>query len=661
MVAKKVYLPVLLFIFVLTASCTIDNLPLEPKTPGEESSAIAGRAFYAELAQAGYAEPTSFTINTDELTKGEQPLISVSEEYIYKYYYVTVNGQWQKQTFPQATFGDSNWIKSSASASIDTTQLSVGSNHVVAYACSKVENSWNCHDNKWQIHEFKVLPKAAELNATTKDIWENFPILMINLQPEDLPQVKDFIDIAMYYTVFTPFEEAVHPLRVKRAVGMVDAAKAHDLKTIIHLGDIAHPYTVDPTKSNQWLQDNYPEIIGDGIRKAVVENEKLIAYDFYDPSGTVKLATNIDEISAEYINYRLNQDEAFLQYLINYDAANTIVGWYGAEEIRYYYTLLHRPLLGEYGLNVGFKKTIDKVDPKKRPLMGSLQHNWEPEKTIPYTLLELGDDVKFFTTPSTEITLARDQEQKLKELQRHVIHSNYVGLVLGEYGSTNRIESYHTIQKGLKAIEYLQKIYQENNALTGNKQNVPDHKVFHAPDLSQDGPKFMTAAHARHDFWSGVLDANGILIYNYAFADEYPEVWNQYKEGLTLIKKGGLRQYLVSGTKSIPPVTISKGMSSIPGNDYTTNGPWNPVNYPHLVLPDYPAVNARLFKIGNTGYLIVSHSYDQEAQFSIDLGQTIATIEIVVGSSTSMIKTAQGLADSFTGIDARVYKIAFTS
>src|SRR3989344_957639 len=515
--------------------------------------------------------------------------------------------------------------------------------------------------SKAQLQRLQEMALSLQKKRTAqKNFPNNFPLLLINLNPEDLPTVKDYIDVAMYYTTFAPFTNPTDPLRVKRAVEMIDAAKANGIKVIVALGDTAHPCVTDPAYTDQHLKTYYPDVIGDGVRKAVYDaNGQLIKYDFYDPTETVKLPTNINDISPEYISYRAAQDEQFLQYLINYDTSNRITAWYGAEEIRYYYTLLHRPLLGEYGLQVGFKKTIDKIDPKKRALLGSLQHNWEPEVTIPYTLLELGDDSTFSTTPTTEVTLALDQQKKLRELQQHIVHSNYIGLVLGEYGATNRIESYHTIQKGLKAIEYVKKIYQQNNLLTGNMQKVPEHKVFHAPDLSQDGPAFMTAEHARHDFWSGVLDANGVLIYNYAFADDYPEVWDEYKEGLTLIKKGGLRQYLTSGVKTSPPVTVSGGMSIIPGNDYTTNGPWDPVNYPHLVLPDYPAVNARLFKIGNIGYLIVSHSYDQDIDFAINLKGPVLAVQPVIGSSPSLVKTAKGFTDSFTGIDARVYRVAF--
>jgi len=498
----------------------------------------------------------------------------------------------------------------------------------------------------------------TEQSNSQEDFSQHFPLMMINLQPSDIPAVKDLIDIAMYYTSFAPFTNPTNHLRVERAVEMIDAAKANEIKVIVNLGLTAHPYVSESSRTDLQLKSLFPEIIGDGVRVPVKENGEVTKYDFYEPTKKVKLPTQPDDISADYISYRSSQDEEFLQYLIDYDTSNTIVAWYGAEEIRYYHTLLHRPLLGGYGLQVGFKKTIDKIDPHQRPLLGSLQHNWDAEITVPYTLLELGDDSTFLTTPTTKVTLALDQEHQLKELQQHIVHSNYLGQVLGEYGATNRIESYHTIQKGLKAVDYVNDIYKENNKLTGNKQQSPLQKVFHAPDLSIDGPALMNAEDARHDFWSGVLDAQGVLIYNYAFADDYPEIWNEYKKGLLLIKQGGLRNYLLNGTKSTPEVTVSLGKNIIPGNDYTTNGKFNPITHPHLILPDYDALNARVFRIADQAYLLVSHSYNQKAEFSIDLKDTVQSVQVIIGEGAPTV-TPIGIADSFSGIDARVYKITF--
>ncbi|MDP3699028.1 MAG: glycosyl hydrolase family 28-related protein [Nanoarchaeota archaeon] len=140
-------------------------LPQDPDLPGQgdSSPSIAGRAFYAALTEAGYAEPTNVAINKDVLTKGEPLIITVSgEDFVYKHYYISVNGQWQKQTFPDAAIGNSNWIASSASASLSTEQLPEGDNYVIAYSCSETSNGFDCHDNRWQIHQFQVGDKKEE-------------------------------------------------------------------------------------------------------------------------------------------------------------------------------------------------------------------------------------------------------------------------------------------------------------------------------------------------------------------------------------------------------------------------------------------------------------------------------------------------------------------
>ena len=137
------------------------SLPAEPRLPGESQrqTSIAGRAFYAELGLAGYADPGNvFTINQDSLTKGETLTLSVKEDYIYKYYYVSINGKWEKFTFPQQAIGNSNWIAFAAGASVSTDQLPEGDNYVIVYSCSKGSQSFDCHGNKWQIHAFQLLP-----------------------------------------------------------------------------------------------------------------------------------------------------------------------------------------------------------------------------------------------------------------------------------------------------------------------------------------------------------------------------------------------------------------------------------------------------------------------------------------------------------------------
>ena len=51
----------------------------------------------------------------------------------------------------------------------------------------------------------------------------------------------------------------------------------------------------------------------------------------------------------------------------------------------------------------------------------------------------------------------------------------------------------------------------------------------------------------------------------------------------------------------------------------------------NFVIPDYSSINARLFRIDNDGYLIISHSYDQDIDLIIDTESLIIDYEIVIG------------------------------
>src|SRR3989344_3536360 len=148
---KLVFVVSLLLLFLM-ASGIRESLPAEPDV-------LSGRAIYAGTERTGYAEPTTFTINKDSLARGEQLTLSIQDEdYVYKHYYVLVDGAWQKQTFAGNPVGTSNWIRSSASASILTGELKEGKNYVLAYSCSRSGSIWDCHNNKWQIQEFEIFP-----------------------------------------------------------------------------------------------------------------------------------------------------------------------------------------------------------------------------------------------------------------------------------------------------------------------------------------------------------------------------------------------------------------------------------------------------------------------------------------------------------------------
>jgi len=144
---SKLFLVLLLLSSVAIISCSRSPL----------SQPLAGHAFYPGLAASGYTEPTHFTISSDSLAQGETLTLSVKEDIIYKYYYVLINGIWQKQSFAESAATNSDWILSSASASLSTAQLPEGENYVIVYSCTKVDSGLSCHDNKWQIHAFQIV------------------------------------------------------------------------------------------------------------------------------------------------------------------------------------------------------------------------------------------------------------------------------------------------------------------------------------------------------------------------------------------------------------------------------------------------------------------------------------------------------------------------
>jgi hypothetical protein len=176
----KVKVILVLILLPLLLSCSSKDLPPEPGNPGEtKSTGLAGKAFSAGLADLGYSTP-KFSISSDILTTKEPLSVSANADYVWKYYYVAVDGTWIKKELQGEAVGSSNWLRSSGNANLITDQLKEGDNYVTLYSCNKVTSertltgqalstgNWDCNDNKWQIHIFKIqleedLPFEPEL------------------------------------------------------------------------------------------------------------------------------------------------------------------------------------------------------------------------------------------------------------------------------------------------------------------------------------------------------------------------------------------------------------------------------------------------------------------------------------------------------------------
>lgn len=175
---KKIIFGVLLVcLSLMLVSCGPSEFPPEPPAPGETGEgdrAVAGQAYTAALGSAGYAEPKTFTISQEIVdvvgssSTADLVLNVAGDTYIYqKGYQTDTAGGWQPFTFPQVTEGSSSWIKTSASTTlaIGSDNAVEGDNYVVAYACSRVGGTWNCHGNKWMIHAFTVNMNTCTVDA----------------------------------------------------------------------------------------------------------------------------------------------------------------------------------------------------------------------------------------------------------------------------------------------------------------------------------------------------------------------------------------------------------------------------------------------------------------------------------------------------------------
>ncbi len=167
---KRIIFGVLLVILSLVlVSCGSSEFPPEPPAPGETGDtqgAVAGQAYNPALGELGYADPTgSFLINRDNLelvgaaATADLYLQVSGESYVYSIGYRTNKlGEWEQFTFPGVGVSGSNWLEASAAAtlSLDSTNSVEGENYVVAYACTRVGGTWDCHGSKWMIHAFVV-------------------------------------------------------------------------------------------------------------------------------------------------------------------------------------------------------------------------------------------------------------------------------------------------------------------------------------------------------------------------------------------------------------------------------------------------------------------------------------------------------------------------
>jgi hypothetical protein len=122
------------------------------------------------MAYAGFAQPvasymldkTSVTLST--ATESKTLSVSVSDYAVYRYAYVSMDGQAWKQVQLSGNSLGGMWLNGSVTGQLSLTagnfslsqsRLSTARNFVVVYTCSRNGDAWDCHDG-WQIWNFSA-------------------------------------------------------------------------------------------------------------------------------------------------------------------------------------------------------------------------------------------------------------------------------------------------------------------------------------------------------------------------------------------------------------------------------------------------------------------------------------------------------------------------
>lgn len=496
--------------------------------------------------------------------------------------------------------------------------------------------------------------------------WREFPLMIMGVTATTLPEVAPYVDVATYTRWYVPYHDPGNAFQAPYAKSMIEAAHAHGIGLAVPIPHLAHPEVENPNRSDAQVA----AYTGDGIRVPVLNAQgQRTAFHLYDPSGRIRIPVRKDDISVAYVDYLLDRVRDFLDHLRQFDLDRTIVAWMGIEEVRYW------RWDREYALQRGFFLRARQGD--DRPLISYLPGHYDPPVSIPLSLVQGSPVGVSHAPPATKsitfappmpifvawdeayrpapaypssLSIASDENSGPRAMTSQVMIGNYADYAFGAFAKTNRIVMLHQLRKFREGLENVGRIHVQ---LGGTP---PAYDLYNVPMLFSNS---MTAAQARHDFWIGFHEAHAVTIYSYAYAHQNGTprpAWLAYREGLWLVKSGGLRAIFARGDKTVMPVS---GGASIPAQNYDQLTTATPAHVVYGWVSAYSSVNATLWKKGGLGILVVTHSLEQPASFTVPLGVGVQSVEVLTGEAGPVTILDNVLADSFAGIDARVYGIAY--
>lgn len=505
--------------------------------------------------------------------------------------------------------------------------------------------------------------------------WQDFPLVLEGVQPSDITNyicdldgqphgLADLVDVVTYYRYFQPIDIAPEgdadliSFSYEHAIEIIEAAREEDLSVII-------PFA--------WTATHLA--IGDGelIENSGTEELWIQNQTIRIPLQNDQLSIQNDQISFDFVDYWQDKLNTFITALTQYDDEGTIWAFRGIDELRYWRdpeVYLARAMRDQVEAQGG-----------QRALVTYSPNHYLPERSLLYTLVDkpitgdpspnlLSVEVSGPADPAAHLAegdavispypelleVYRSPGGYIRQLFEHVIAGNFTGLVLGDYAHQNRILAYHRVRCAREAVTNIEQVYAVNAPPEGVEQPAPAHIAYHVPDVY--GAHTTSPAEARHDFWAGLHEGQGIWLGPLGRVTQFPDTWEQYVRGLRLIK-AEMRSFLVDGQRSTLQVAVDATTDWIAGNDYLVNTAIEGAMTHALSMPGYMALNNTLLRIGNVGYLMVTQSLNQALEFEAALPGHIENVTVVAGSSNQLAWEETRLRDVFDGIDGRVYRIEF--
>jgi len=141
---KVVYI-IIILVIIVSVIIILFNTNNTNITHQSDKTGLAVHPIYP-----AYSSPESrFTISSSTM--------NVADTAIYKTAYVSLGGgAWQALTVNGAPYQEStNWISGVGTINIPVLPNNTES-YIIVYSCARINNNWDCHDNKWQLTEFNI-------------------------------------------------------------------------------------------------------------------------------------------------------------------------------------------------------------------------------------------------------------------------------------------------------------------------------------------------------------------------------------------------------------------------------------------------------------------------------------------------------------------------